>query len=410
MPADALHRVHARHARRRCAIRAAAGPGVRDRRRDDGAAGRQGRDAPRRRRGATSRIAILAFGTHAAAGARGRRGARRDGRQHALRQAARRRARRSSSRATTTRSSRSRRTWSRAAPAARWPRRSRRRTSTVPMLHLGLARRFIDHGDPALLLAHVGLDAHGHRGVDRSALRRRQARSRAVKPRRVTGLDHRIRLQSTAMNRPEQPAHLMPDPRRAVAVATSAELAIDQVGIRGLRYPLAFADADGVAQPHDRHVQRLRRAAGGSQGHAHVAARRRCSRSARRRRAPLSVASFARAAATTSSCASMRPAAASSSRSRSSCARRRRCRASRACSTTKCSSSASSTTAAIRRPSTVAVPVTSLCPCSKEISDYGAHNQRSTVTHRRAHRGRRVRRRAAAHRRGRSLLPSSTAS
>ena len=26
------------------------------------------------------------------------------------------------------------------------------------------------------------------------------------------------------------------------------------------------------------------------------------------------------------------------------------------------------------------VPVTSLCPCSKEISDYGAHNQRSHVT------------------------------
>jgi GTP cyclohydrolase I len=29
---------------------------------------------------------------------------------------------------------------------------------------------------------------------------------------------------------------------------------------------------------------------------------------------------------------------------------------------------------------TVAAPVTSLCPCSKEISDYGAHNQRSLVT------------------------------
>ncbi|MDN5354797.1 MAG: cyclohydrolase [Candidatus Cloacimonadota bacterium] len=28
----------------------------------------------------------------------------------------------------------------------------------------------------------------------------------------------------------------------------------------------------------------------------------------------------------------------------------------------------------------VQVPVTSLCPCSKEISDYGAHNQRSLVT------------------------------
>ncbi|HXV07563.1 MAG TPA: GTP cyclohydrolase, FolE2/MptA family, partial [Burkholderiales bacterium] len=28
----------------------------------------------------------------------------------------------------------------------------------------------------------------------------------------------------------------------------------------------------------------------------------------------------------------------------------------------------------------VVVPVTSLCPCSKDISDYGAHNQRSHVT------------------------------
>ena len=29
---------------------------------------------------------------------------------------------------------------------------------------------------------------------------------------------------------------------------------------------------------------------------------------------------------------------------------------------------------------TIAAPVTSLCPCSKEISEYGAHNQRSLVT------------------------------
>jgi GTP cyclohydrolase I len=29
---------------------------------------------------------------------------------------------------------------------------------------------------------------------------------------------------------------------------------------------------------------------------------------------------------------------------------------------------------------TVVVPVTSLCPCSKKISQYGAHNQRSHVT------------------------------
>jgi deoxyxylulose-5-phosphate synthase len=29
------------------------------------------------------------------------------------------------------------------------------------MLHLGLPDEFIDHGDPALQLAHVGLDAKG---------------------------------------------------------------------------------------------------------------------------------------------------------------------------------------------------------------------------------------------------------
>ena len=28
----------------------------------------------------------------------------------------------------------------------------------------------------------------------------------------------------------------------------------------------------------------------------------------------------------------------------------------------------------------LAAPVTSLCPCSKKISDYGAHNQRSRIT------------------------------
>src|SRR5690606_34247297 len=33
-----------------------------------------------------------------------------------------------------------------------------------------------------------------------------------------------------------------------------------------------------------------------------------------------------------------------------------------------------------RFEATVLVPVTSLCPCSKAISDYGAHNQRSHVT------------------------------
>jgi GTP cyclohydrolase I len=35
---------------------------------------------------------------------------------------------------------------------------------------------------------------------------------------------------------------------------------------------------------------------------------------------------------------------------------------------------------AVRLWAQVVVPVKSLCPCSKEISDYGAHNQRSNVT------------------------------
>ncbi len=39
-----------------------------------------------------------------------------------------------------------------------------------------------------------------------------------------------------------------------------------------------------------------------------------------------------------------------------------------------------STTAPIRIWARVVVPVKTLCPCSKEISDYGAHNQRSHVT------------------------------
>jgi GTP cyclohydrolase I len=37
-------------------------------------------------------------------------------------------------------------------------------------------------------------------------------------------------------------------------------------------------------------------------------------------------------------------------------------------------------TAGYRLTVQVQVPVTSLCPCSKEISDYGAHNQRSHIT------------------------------
>jgi 1-deoxy-D-xylulose-5-phosphate synthase len=51
----------------------------------------------------------------------------------------------------------------------------------VPMLHLGLPDEFIDHGDPAFLLAHVGLDA---KGIAASIRARFEARGKAprVKP------------------------------------------------------------------------------------------------------------------------------------------------------------------------------------------------------------------------------------
>ena len=49
------------------------------------------------------------------------------------------------------------------------------------------------------------------------------------------------------MNRPENPSTLMAIPD-VQSGSDERNLAIDQVGIRGLRYPLAFADGDAPAQ------------------------------------------------------------------------------------------------------------------------------------------------------------------
>ncbi|MEO8506786.1 MAG: GTP cyclohydrolase FolE2 [Betaproteobacteria bacterium] len=180
------------------------------------------------------------------------------------------------------------------------------------------------------------------------------------------------------MNKPEQPGRLMPIPDTQSGT-DERNLAIDQVGIRGLKYPLLFADADGVAQAtiavanvyvalaEDRkgtHMSRLvmlleERAAPGA--------------------APLSVAGldvlladlverldapggriefafpfFVRKIAPVSGVASLLDYEV------------------RLAGTLQ--------DGCFSRTVAVAVPVTSLCPCSKEISDYGAHNQRSTVT------------------------------
>ena len=50
------------------------------------------------------------------------------------------------------------------------------------------------------------------------------------------------------MNRPERPQTIFPIPD-VQSGSDERDIAIDQVGIRGLRYPLTFADADGVARP-----------------------------------------------------------------------------------------------------------------------------------------------------------------
>jgi 1-deoxy-D-xylulose-5-phosphate synthase len=52
---------------------------------------------------------------------------------------------------------------------------------TVPMLHLGLPDRIVDHGDPAFLLAHVGLDAKGIAASVRAYFAARSSKPR-VKP------------------------------------------------------------------------------------------------------------------------------------------------------------------------------------------------------------------------------------
>jgi GTP cyclohydrolase FolE2 len=180
------------------------------------------------------------------------------------------------------------------------------------------------------------------------------------------------------MNRPENPSTLMSIPDTQSG-SDERNLAIDQVGIRGLRYPLAFADGDAapqttiasfgvmVALPEDRkgtHMSRLVQiledlTAPGA--------------------APLSVAGMrgllddliARLDAPGGRVEIAFPWFV-----------RKRAPVSGVASLLDYEVRLAGELADGRYTSTVtvAVPVTSLCPCSKEISEYGAHNQRSTIT------------------------------
>lgn len=180
------------------------------------------------------------------------------------------------------------------------------------------------------------------------------------------------------MNRPEQPGTLMPIPDMQ-SERDERHLAIDQVGIRGIRYPLQFADHDGVAQPtiasasvlvalaEDRkgtHMSRLvmlleERAAPGAPPLTVAGMRALLDDLVLRLDAPggrieLVFPFFVRKIAPVSGVASLLDYEVRL--------------------TGELAGGRYAATIA------VAVPVTSLCPCSKEISAYGAHNQRSMVT------------------------------
>ncbi len=180
------------------------------------------------------------------------------------------------------------------------------------------------------------------------------------------------------MNRPEQPSHLFP-----IADVQSAsddrELAIDQVGIKGLRYPVLFADGDAVAQPtiavcnvyvrlpEDRkgtHMSRLvalleSRSAPGEPPLTVANLRSLLEALVVLLEAPggrmeLAFPFFIRKSAPVSGVASLLDYEARLVGELDG--------------------------GEYRQTVIVAAPVTSLCPCSKEISEYGAHNQRSLIT------------------------------
>jgi len=177
------------------------------------------------------------------------------------------------------------------------------------------------------------------------------------------------------MNAPEKSLHTMPLPD-IQGSPDSRNLAINQVGVRGLRYPLQLIDASGNACPtvatmsmtvglppsvKGTHMSRfieIMEAQETALSIPDVKAllTRMCQRlEASNGRIELSFPYFIRKSAPISAVSSLIDIDAG----------------------IVVSGSAKGQATVLLR---VVVPVTSLCPCSKEISDYGAHNQRSHIT------------------------------
>ena len=231
---------------------------------------------------------------------------------------------------------------------------------------------FLDHGDPAQLSPTAGSTPRASAAVPANFGAPAAGGGLQSPPRNLAAhVVYNPRHES-----PEFPQAMFPIPD--LSRADERNLAIDRVGVRGLRYPLAFVDADGVAQPTIAvsnvyvslpRTARARTCRGWS----------RCSsRSAHpvRRRSP---------------CTALRdlldalvvlleaPGGRIELAFPYFIGSRPRCPEWRA-ARYEVRIDGELDGGAYRQPQVVAVPVTSLCPCSKEISEYGAHNQRSTVT------------------------------
>ncbi|HEX8741219.1 MAG TPA: GTP cyclohydrolase FolE2 [Casimicrobiaceae bacterium] len=180
------------------------------------------------------------------------------------------------------------------------------------------------------------------------------------------------------MNRPETPSRLLPIPD-VQSSPDDRRIAIDQVGIKGLRYPLPFADGGAPAQtviatcnvfvalPPERkgtHMSRLvelleELALPGAEPLTVDGLRPLVDELLERLdassgRIELAFPLFVRKIAPVSGVASLLDY--------------------------DLRLSAGLDGGRYAATIAVSVPVTSLCPCSKEISEYGAHNQRSVVT------------------------------
>jgi GTP cyclohydrolase I len=180
------------------------------------------------------------------------------------------------------------------------------------------------------------------------------------------------------VNRPENPQTAFPIPD-VQSRPDGRRTAIDQVGIRGLRYPLLFADSDGIARPtiatynvyvalaadrkgtHMSRLVALLEARGEAEQPALSAANFHqlldtlvVLLDAPGGRVEIAFPFFVRKTAPVSGVESL----------------------------LDYEVRIVGELAAGRYRQTVSVeaPVTSLCPCSKEVAEYGAHNQRSTIT------------------------------